>query len=169
MKRSSSRIKMIAAAASLVRASTRPGAPSLVERANAVPRLIRATLDGSYAGTTAKRLALVAAAVVYVLSPVDLLPELLLPVLGAADDAVVIGWAIKAFVEETDRFLSWELGPGVRARPSTVPGPVVGGAGGVDPSRDVTGAASGRHGSPDPVRVAARDYLLEAMRKKLER
>jgi uncharacterized membrane protein YkvA (DUF1232 family) len=166
MKGSSSRIKMIAAAASLVRASSRPGAPSLVERANAVPRLIRATLDGSYAGTTAKRLGLVAAAVVYVLSPVDLLPELLLPVLGAADDAVVIGWAIKAFVEETDRFLSWELGPGVRARPSRVPGHD---DGGVDPSRDVTGAASGRHGSPGTVRVAASDYLLEAMRKKLER
>lgn len=166
MKGSTSRIKMIAAAASLVRASTRPGAPGLVERANAVPRLIRATLDGSYTGTTAKRLALVAAAVVYVLSPVDLLPEMLLPVLGAADDAVVIGWAIKAFVEETDRFLSWELGMGVRARPSAVPGHV---AGGVDPSRDVTGAASGGHGSADTVRVAARDYLLEAMRKKLER
>jgi uncharacterized membrane protein YkvA (DUF1232 family) len=167
MKRSSSRIKMVAAAASLVRASTRPGAPSLAERANAVPRLIRATLDGSYAGTTAKRLGLVAAAVVYVVSPIDLLPELLLPVLGAADDAVVIGWAIKAFVEETDRFLTWELGQGVRPRTTTVPGHVVGG---VDPSRDVTGAAaSGRHGSPSKARGAATDYLLEAMRKKLER
>ncbi len=38
-------------------------------------------------------------------------PEALLPVVGAADDALVIGWAIKAFVEETDRFVEWERWP----------------------------------------------------------
>lgn len=167
MKRSTSRIKMVATAASLVRASTRPGAPSLAERANAVPRLVRATLDGSYAGTTVKRLGLVAAAVAYVVSPVDLLPELLLPVLGAADDAVVIGWAIKAFVEETDRFLTWELGQGVRPQPRTVPGRTVG----VDPTRDVTGAAADSRGgaASGKVRETATDYVLEAVRKKFER
>lgn len=172
MMRSSSRIKVVATVASLVRASSRPGAPSLSERVHAVPRLVRATLDGSYAGTTAKRLGLVAAAVAYVVSPVDLLPEMVLPVLGAADDAVVIGWAIKAFVEETDRFLTWELGQGVRPRPATVPGHVVGG---VDPSRDVTGAAAGRSGrsagtgGSRGMGAAATDYVLETVRKKLER
>ncbi len=167
MKRSSSRIKMVAAAASLVRASSRPGAPSLSERAGAVPRLVRATLDGTYAGTTTKRLALVAAAVAYVISPVDLLPELLLPVLGAADDAVVIGWALKAFVEETDRFLSWELGQGVGRAPTTVPGRVAD----VDPTRDVTGAAARPRGSggSGKARDTAADYLLESLRKRLER
>jgi uncharacterized membrane protein YkvA (DUF1232 family) len=167
MKRSSSSIKMIATVASLVRASTRPGAPSLSDRATAVPRLVRATLDGSYAGTTPKRLALVAAAVAYVVSPIDLVPELLLPVLGAADDAVVIGWAIKAFLEETDRFLTWELGQGLRPQPRTVPGHVVG----VDPTRDTTGAAAGggRGASNAGMRETATDYLLEAMRKRLER
>lgn len=157
---------MIPTAASLVRASTRPGAPGLTERVQAVPRLVRATFDGSYAGTTAKRLGLVAAAVAYVVSPIDLLPEAFLPVLGAADDAVVIGWAIKAFVEETDRFLTWELGQGGRSRPSTVPGPVVGD---VDPSRDVTGAAAKRQTASGTTRGTATDYLLEAVRKKLER
>jgi uncharacterized membrane protein YkvA (DUF1232 family) len=168
MKRSSSRLKIVATVASLVRASGRPGTPTLAERAQSVPRLVRATLDGSYSGTTAKRLGLVAAAVAYVVSPIDLLPELLLPVLGAADDAVVIGWAIKAFIDETDRFLSWERGQGLRPRPSAVPGHVVGG---VDPTRDTTGAAAGawRPAPSGKVREAATDYVLEAMRKKLER
>ncbi len=167
MKRSSSRIKVIATAASLVRASTRPGAPGLSDRVHSVPRLVRATLDGSYAGTTVKRLGLVAAALAYVVSPIDLLPEALLPVLGAADDAVVIGWAIKALLEETDRFLTWELGQGGRPRPATVPGHVVDD---VDPTRDVTGAAAtGRPEGSTTMRGAAADYLLESMRKKLER
>lgn len=165
MKRSSTSLKVIATVASLVRASARPGAPSLSERVSAVPRLVRATLDGRYSGTTAKRLALVAAAVVYVVSPVDLVPELLLPVLGAADDAVVIGWAIKAFLEETDRFLSWELGQGLRA--TTVPGHVAG----VDPTRDTTGAAAGGRlaESSAGLRESATDYVLETLRKRLER
>lgn len=168
MKRSSSSLKLIATAASLVRASTRPGAPSLTERAQAVPRLVRATLDGSYSGTTVKRLGLVAAAIAYVVSPVDLVPELVLPILGAADDAVVIGWAIKAFIEETDRFLMWELGQGLRPRPTTMPGR---GADGVDPTRDTTGAAAGSRwtASSGKARETATDYVFEAVRKRLER
>lgn len=167
MKRSPSRIKLVAAAASLVRASGRPGAPTISQRAQAVPRLIRATLDGSYAGTSAKRLGLVAAAVAYVVSPIDLVPELVVPVLGVADDAVVLGWAVKAFVEETDRFLSWELEQGLRPEGRTVRGETII----VDPSRDVTGAADPNRRVPrsSPVRGAATDHLLEAVRRRLER
>jgi uncharacterized membrane protein YkvA (DUF1232 family) len=116
--KTASRIKLAATVASVVRASTRPGAPSLAERAQAVPRLVRATLERRYAGMTVGKLGLVAGAVVYVVSPVDLLPEVLLPVLGAADDAVVITWALKVFFEETDRFIAWEIGQGLH-RPST--------------------------------------------------
>ena len=115
--KTASRIKLAATVASVVRASTRPGAPSLAERAQAVPRLVRATLERRYAGMTVGKLGLVAGAVVYVVSPVDLLPEVLLPVLGAADDAVVITWALKVFFEETDRFIAWEIGQGLH-RPS---------------------------------------------------
>ena len=164
-----SRIKMAATLASLVRATTRPGAPSTSERAHAVPRLVRATLDGTYAGTTLKRLGLVAAAVAYVASPVDLLPEALLPLLGAADDAVVITWAIKAFLEETDRFIAWETGQTLHPSDhATAPG---------ETGHDSTGAAApggstartDRARLPEGVRQAATDYVLESVRKRLER
>ncbi|KRC84680.1 hypothetical protein ASE25_20620 [Terrabacter sp. Root85] len=222
-----SRIKMAATVASVVRASTRPGAPSLPERLQAVPRLVRATVDGTYAGTTLKRLGLVAGAVAYVASPVDLLPEAVLPVIGAADDAVVISWAVKAFFEETERFIAWEVGQGlhrprprrgsasgapggdpateasrttVHGEPVTVPGDPTtrawaGGAeDGLRRDRDSTGAAAprrivsrvtrvrGRSASSDPgrgrddrarlpegTRQAATDYVLESVRKRLER
>ncbi|GAA2023910.1 hypothetical protein GCM10009740_11600 [Terrabacter terrae] len=228
-----SRIKMAATVASVVRAATRPGAPSLQERVHAVPRLVRSTLHGAYAGTTLKRLGLVAGAVAYVASPIDLLPEAILPVVGAADDAVVISWVIKAFFDETDRFLAWEAGQGITRRGSgfgagrgssprtTAPGATVSQApsGSVDPAgsasvgsasvgsasvgsasagsasagsakgpeiavagvrpdgaprpdRDVTGAAAGHGGRgrlPEGVRQAATDYVLESVRKRLER
>ncbi|WP_374968769.1 YkvA family protein [Terrabacter sp. BE26] len=176
-----SRIKMAATVASVVRAATRPGAPSLQERVHAVPRLVRSTLHGAYAGTTLKRLGLVAGAVAYVASPIDLLPEAILPVVGAADDAVVISWAIKAFFEETDRFIAWEAGRGARVRPSTPPRE----RGGVLPltARAAEAASGGtadtesdaRAGRVDHVqlpqaaRQAATDYVLESVRKRLER
>ena len=191
--KTASRIKLAATVASVVRASMRPGGPTVIERVHAVPRLVRATLDGTYAGTSVGRLGLVAAAVAYVASPIDLLPEAVLPVLGAADDAVVIGWGVKAFIEETDRFVAWELGQGLR-RTQTVRGEATwtgsaadagGAAGGTAPrrgvpraDRDTTGAAApgaGRRGPegkvvlPEGVRQAATDYVLETMRKRLER
>jgi uncharacterized membrane protein YkvA (DUF1232 family) len=116
--KTASRLKLAATVASVVRASTRPGAPRLGERVQAVPRLVRATLDRTYAGTSLGRLALVAAAVAYVASPLDLVPEAILPVIGVADDAVVLTWVVKAFLEETDRFIAWEIGQGLH-RPGT--------------------------------------------------
>ena len=56
----------------------------------------------------------------YIVSPVDLVPEAVLPVLGAVDDAVVILWAIKTLVDETDRFLAWEAGEGLGGSPRTI-------------------------------------------------
>ncbi|MEO7753071.1 MAG: YkvA family protein [Terracoccus sp.] len=184
--KAASRIKIAATVASVLRAATRPGAPAMSERVQAVPRLLRATRDGSYAGTTVRRLALVAGAVAYVASPIDLLPEAFLPVLGAADDAVVISWAVKAFLEETDRFLAWELGQGVRA-----PRGPRGGAGsstwgtpatwGTSSSQTAGASSTGRgdeglgtdggpgRGSAAGVRDAATDYLMESLRKRLER
>jgi uncharacterized membrane protein YkvA (DUF1232 family) len=149
-----SRLKLIATVASVVRATTQPGAPSLASRIQAVPRLVRATLSGRYLGTTRGRLGLLAGAVAYIVSPVDLVPEAALPVLGTVDDAVVISWAIKTLVEETDRFLAWEAGEG---RGKVIPD---------RPEPPATGAGP-RRGIE--ARQAATNYVLETVRKRLER
>jgi uncharacterized membrane protein YkvA (DUF1232 family) len=229
--KTASRIKLAATVASVVRASTRPGAPGVGERVQAVPRLVRATLDHTYAGTSLRRLGLVAAAVAYVASPIDLVPEAILPVIGAVDDAVVLTWVVRAFFEETDRFIAWEIGQGMRhggrrsgATARTVPGQTVPTTASGTPGapgtqigtaadaqsrlwagevadgrrrdRDVTGAArggiAGRRGTPsgtrssagastdgrardervrlpEGVREAATDYVLESVRRRLER
>jgi uncharacterized membrane protein YkvA (DUF1232 family) len=94
--------------ATAVRTATRPGSPGIGERLMALPRLFRATFRGEYAGTTRGRLLMVLGAVAYVVSPIDLIPELALSVFGLADDAMVVSWIAATVVNETESFLAWE-------------------------------------------------------------
>jgi uncharacterized membrane protein YkvA (DUF1232 family) len=90
-----------------VRGTLRAGEPGVGERLRAVPRLVTATVRGRYHGTTKGRLGLLALAVLYVVSPVDVLPDVL-PLIGIADDAMVIAWLAGALLTETGDFLAWE-------------------------------------------------------------
>ncbi|WFE24474.1 YkvA family protein [Solwaraspora sp. WMMD937] len=114
-------LKRAAAFAALGRALTAGarGGPSLGRRLAALPRMIRATLRGDYDGGL--RLALMTAAVAYVASPFDLVPEAMLLMLGIVDDALVVTWLAGSVLAETERFLDWEA-----RRESVVPGQVVG-------------------------------------------
>ncbi len=116
MARSRSRLGLLATLAAAVRSALRPGSPGLRERAYAVPRLVRAALRGDYPQLTRGHLALLAAAVAYVVSPIDLLPEGLLGVFGLADDTVVLGWLVAALVNDTEGFLQWERAREEQAR-----------------------------------------------------
>jgi uncharacterized membrane protein YkvA (DUF1232 family) len=100
----------------------KPGTPGLGRRLAAVPRMIGASLRGEYDGRA--RLAMMAAAGLYIASPVDLVPEALFLVVGLVDDAAVVAWFAGALLAETERFLEWE-----RQRATTVPGYVVSGHG----------------------------------------
>lgn len=108
--RSRSRILVLTTVYRALRVAMKPGGPGLPTRLAALPRLARETLAGRYAGLTAGRLALMAAAVAYIVSPVDLVPEGAFLMLGLADDAMVLGWLAAAVVTETETFLDWEKG-----------------------------------------------------------
>lgn len=86
----------------------RPGAPGLAERLRSLPRMIPGGFSGRYPDLGRGRVALLVLAVAYIVSPVDPIPELFLPVIGLVDDAVVATWLAGAFLVETDRFLAWE-------------------------------------------------------------
>ena len=94
--------------ATAFRTATRPGTPGVGTRLAALPRLVWATIRGRYVGTSRARLTGIALALLYVISPIDLFPEMVLPFLGLADDAVVIGWIAAALINETESFLGWE-------------------------------------------------------------
>ncbi len=44
----------------------------------------------------------------YALSPIDLLPDFALPVIGIMDDLLVLSLAIPKLMKEVDKFLLWE-------------------------------------------------------------
>lgn len=96
----------------------KPGTPGLGRRFAALPRMIRATMRGEYDGGS--RLAMMGVAGLYMLSPIDLVPEAFLLVLGLVDDAAVAAWFAGALLDESERFLEWE-----KQRPRVVPGRVV--------------------------------------------
>ena len=104
------RIASVVAVARAVRLAVRPGGPSIGERAGAVPRMVRATLSGDYVGVSKGRLLMMLAAAGYLVSPLDLIPEAVLPIVGLADDALVLSWLATRLVEETEAFLEWEKG-----------------------------------------------------------
>lgn len=85
-----------------------PGGPAVAVRLACLPRLTKAVARGEYTGVSAAHLGLLAAAAAYVVSPLDLLPEALVGVIGLADDAVVLAWLAKTVAHDTDLFLEWE-------------------------------------------------------------
>ena len=123
MARHTSRMGLLTMMAGSVRTAMRPGSAGLAERAGAVPRMVRAMARGDYRGTTFGHVALLAAAVAYVVSPLDLMPEALFGLLGLGDDAVVVAWLAAALVNDTEAFLTWERTSGSRTQDAHRTGP----------------------------------------------
>ena len=113
-------LKRTAAFTALARAlmSGARGGPPIGKRLAALPRMLKATAKGEYDG--GMRVALMAAATAYVVSPIDVVPEAFLLVFGLADDAIMITWLAGTVLSETERFLAWE-----KQRDAVLPGTVV--------------------------------------------
>ena len=90
------------------RGSQRPGSPGVWQRARALPRILALAATGRYPYIGVGRIAGLLLALAYVVSPVDLVPELFLPLVGLGDDAVVLAWVVGTLLAEADRFLAWE-------------------------------------------------------------
>jgi uncharacterized membrane protein YkvA (DUF1232 family) len=99
----------------------RPGTPGIGRRLSAFPRMVKASLKGEYDGGL--RLLLMAAATVYIVSPIDVIPEAVFLFFGLIDDAFVLTWLTGAMLSETERFLEWEKSKG--RGPSVIAGHVV--------------------------------------------
>lgn len=70
-------------------------------------RLVRAYAQGNYREISRSDLVLVVAALIYFVSPLDLIPDALGP-LGLSDDAVVLSFVISFVKTELDDFRQWE-------------------------------------------------------------
>jgi uncharacterized membrane protein YkvA (DUF1232 family) len=95
----------------------RPGAPSLGERLRLLPRMISGAATGRYPELSRAKVGLLVLALAYLVSPVDLVPEAFLPLVGLIDDGIVALWLGGAFLAETDRFVAWEADRRTPTRP----------------------------------------------------
>lgn len=73
----------------------------------AMLRLVRDYQTGDYLDTPKPKLLIVIAAIIYFVSPFDVIPDYL-PVLGHIDDAFVVSLALKSVRAELDTFMAWE-------------------------------------------------------------
>ncbi|MCP9449417.1 MAG: YkvA family protein [Nitrospira sp.] len=70
-------------------------------------RLLRAWKQGWYPGLSARTLMIVAGALLYVLSPVDLVPDFI-PGIGVIDDLAVLALVLQSLAQELAAFRAWE-------------------------------------------------------------
>ncbi|MDX6260509.1 MAG: hypothetical protein QOH84_2197 [Kribbellaceae bacterium] len=77
------------------------------ERARALPRLLRAAKAEGYTAVSGGQKTLWVLALVYLVSPIDILPDLL-PVIGVADDAGVAVWLFTSVSTAAGMYLRHE-------------------------------------------------------------
>ena len=73
----------------------------------AMLRLIRAYSEGHYPEVPENTLVVIVAAIIYVVNPLDVIPDAL-PALGYLDDATVIQLAVRRSRQTLDDFMAWE-------------------------------------------------------------
>jgi uncharacterized membrane protein YkvA (DUF1232 family) len=105
------RVGALAALAKALLHSGRGGRAGVVALLRVVPRMLRASVSGTYPNLDHRRMALAALGLLYVLSPIDLVPEALLGLLGLGDDALVAAFVTGTFLAEAQAFLDWERSP----------------------------------------------------------
>jgi uncharacterized membrane protein YkvA (DUF1232 family) len=77
------------------------------QRVASLPGLIRDTMTGRYDGLGKGRLAMMVVALIYIVAPIDVLPEALLTIPGLLDDAAVAAWLIASLMGATTAYRSW--------------------------------------------------------------
>lgn len=73
----------------------------------AMIRVIRDYQRGEYRDMAAPKLLIIIAAIIYFVSPFDVIPDWI-PILGHIDDAFVISLALKSVRADLDTFMAWE-------------------------------------------------------------
>ena len=89
------------------RENPKSGVRQVFELMFTVVRLIRAWAGGHYRGVSPFTVVSGVAVLLYVISPIDLVPDFI-PVLGFMDDLSLMAWFIGKFRDEIQLFQEWE-------------------------------------------------------------
>ncbi|WP_242926488.1 YkvA family protein [Pontibacter vulgaris] len=77
------------------------------ENLQLLSRLIKSAVAGEYKGIPTTTLVGGIAVIIYFLSPIDLIPDII-PVIGLLDDASLLAWFMTSIKAELDRFKEWD-------------------------------------------------------------
>ncbi len=70
-------------------------------------RLVKAYVKGDYRELPTGTLLKILAALIYFVSPIDLIPDFL-PGIGLTDDLALIGWVVNGITDDLEKFEEWE-------------------------------------------------------------
>ncbi|MFD2244961.1 YkvA family protein [Pontibacter ruber] len=99
--------------------STKSGFEQVKEVMYTFMRMVKAYSNGSYRDVSKKSMLIGVAVLLYLVSPLDLIPDFI-PVLGLMDDISLIAWFIDAFQKEITKFAAWETGTRFEPTPGTL-------------------------------------------------
>ncbi len=81
---------------------------ALREKITLLTRLLKAYIKREYRIVPWKTLTRIIAVLIYFLSPIDVIPDLL-PVIGLTDDIALVVWLFNAIRDDLDAFREWDM------------------------------------------------------------
>lgn len=79
----------------------------LAVRLKVLIRMVKAYANGRYRDIQTQNVMLMVAALIYFVTPLDLVPDFI-PITGLIDDFTVVLWVYNKVQEEIDKFMIWE-------------------------------------------------------------
>ncbi len=76
-------------------------------RVTVLIRMVKAYTRGTYKEISVANIVLMIAALIYFVTPLDLIPDFI-PITGLIDDFAVVVWVYNKVQEEIDKFIDWE-------------------------------------------------------------
>ncbi len=80
---------------------------SIWEELKTLVRLVKSWRAGDYTNISKKSILLVGGALVYLVNPLDIIPDFT-PILGLMDDVTIIGFVLNSVRTEINKFEEWE-------------------------------------------------------------
>ncbi|MCO5233234.1 MAG: DUF1232 domain-containing protein [Chitinophagales bacterium] len=74
---------------------------------SAIGRMLKAWYAREYTGLSKQAVISLVASLIYVVNPLDFIPDFI-PVIGRLDDKLVLGYLIKKMNSEIQKFMAWE-------------------------------------------------------------
>lgn len=89
------------------------GVREIKDKLQLMIRFVGAYAKGDYRDVAGKSMATIVGVLVYFVSPLDLIPDVL-PILGVADDVALVVWMFNVLEKEIAKFSDWEKANSVK-------------------------------------------------------